>query len=358
VRFPPRSRHEFRRRTAGRFDTAYPEISGPPGGYGPGGTHQHDRLLLAIGRDRSAAIESTSWGLGQVMGYNARLAGHDDAATMVERFCQSEDSQLLGMARFILERKLHFALKRQAWAEFARGYNGPGYAANRYATKLAENHARFASQAMPDLQLRAVQLLLTYEGFDPGPVDGYPGPRTRAAIAGFRAANRLGNGEASNEQLLAALMRRLPTADRPEPATPARVVSVMDRPPSLRLVQRMLKAIGEDPGPADGIDGPRTQDAIRRFQTRIKAGASGQAGQALLDKLIDGALAAPGPPRAVVTLAQQALKTSGFDPGPIDGIWGPLTASAANALRSREHLPAADRLDAPLLASLLGRSGQ
>src|SRR4051794_26976898 len=48
-------RHEFRRRTASRFDASHPEISGPAGGYGPAGAHQHARLASAIGLDRRAA---------------------------------------------------------------------------------------------------------------------------------------------------------------------------------------------------------------------------------------------------------------------------------------------------------------
>lgn len=202
-------RHEFRRRTAARFDGSHPQISGPPGGYGQGGAHQHGRLALAIGLDRRAALESASWGLGQVMGYNAVAAGFADAETMVGRFCKSEDAQLIGMARFIKSSGLDRHLAAQNWAEFARRYNGPGYAANRYDAKLAQQSARFASQPMPDLVLRSIQLLLRYEGFDPGPVDGYAGSRTRSAIAAFRAANRLGDGDRHDDALLHALTHRL-----------------------------------------------------------------------------------------------------------------------------------------------------
>jgi len=208
-------RHEFRRRTAGRFDGSHPEISGPPGNYGPGGVHQHERLAVAVGLDRRASLESASWGLGQVMGYNAGLAGYADAEMMVERFCDEEDQQLVGMVRFIKSSKLDGYLRRNAWVEFARRYNGPGYAANQYDAKLAHHSARFASQKLPDLTLRAVQLLLRYAGFDAGPVDGYPGQRTSRAIAAFRAANRLGDDGFSDETLLTELMKRLPAVGRP-----------------------------------------------------------------------------------------------------------------------------------------------
>src|SRR5260221_2329921 len=62
-------RHIFHRLTGGRFDDG--AISDPaPGGYGAGGAHQYDRLSRAIAKDRRAALQSASWGLGQIMGEN------------------------------------------------------------------------------------------------------------------------------------------------------------------------------------------------------------------------------------------------------------------------------------------------
>jgi len=48
-------RHIFRTRTGQRFDTAHPGISGSPGGYGPAGAHQYERLEEAIACDRATA---------------------------------------------------------------------------------------------------------------------------------------------------------------------------------------------------------------------------------------------------------------------------------------------------------------
>jgi len=55
-------------RTGRRFDAAHPGISGSPGGYGQAGAQQYERLEEAIVCDRRAALESASWGLGQVLG--------------------------------------------------------------------------------------------------------------------------------------------------------------------------------------------------------------------------------------------------------------------------------------------------
>src|SRR2546429_4905849 len=60
-------RHVFSRLTNHRFDEDDPDISQRSvGGYGPPGAHQHDRLNAAIQLDRNAALQSASWGLGQI----------------------------------------------------------------------------------------------------------------------------------------------------------------------------------------------------------------------------------------------------------------------------------------------------
>ncbi len=207
-------RHEFRRRTAGRFDAAHPQISGPPGGYGPAGAHQHARLAEAIACDRRAALESTSWGLGQIMGYNAGAAGFADAEAMCAAMLDGEDAQIAGMARFIRTGGLHGFLYQRDWAGFARRYNGPGYAANAYDVKLAQAHARFSLAGLPDLRLRAVQLLLTYRGLDPGPIDGLWGRRTETAVRMVRARHGLGDNATIDDALFAVL--RISLTSSPE----------------------------------------------------------------------------------------------------------------------------------------------
>jgi peptidoglycan hydrolase-like protein with peptidoglycan-binding domain len=43
---------------------------------------------------------------------------------------------------------------------------------------------------------------------------------------------------------------------------------------------------------------------------------------------------------------QEALKTKGYDPGPIDGVWGPKTSSAVKAFQKAERLPVTGHLNA------------
>lgn len=205
-------RHVFHRRTRGAFDTRAPDVSSSrPGGYGPGGAHQHARLAQAATLDEIAALESASWGLGQVMGFNARLVGFPDARAFVAAMRTSEDAQLAAMVSYIEATGLAGALVRRDWRAFARGYNGPDFARNAYDTRLAEAHRLYETGGLPrpDLELRALQMLLLYAGHPPGPIDGLDGLRTRRALAAFRVAQGLPGegtpGEADRSALLALL---------------------------------------------------------------------------------------------------------------------------------------------------------
>src|SRR5579885_2614771 len=76
-------RHIFHRLTQGRFDTNGDISSATPGGYGASGAHQYDRLASAIACDREAALQSASWGIGQIMGENFAAAGFRNVENMV-----------------------------------------------------------------------------------------------------------------------------------------------------------------------------------------------------------------------------------------------------------------------------------
>ena len=52
--------------------------------------------------DRTAALQSCSWGIGQIMGENFALAGFADVEQMVAAMSASEDQQLVAMANFLV----------------------------------------------------------------------------------------------------------------------------------------------------------------------------------------------------------------------------------------------------------------
>lgn len=106
------------------------------------------RFLRAYEFDPAAALGACSWGLGQIMGFNCKLAGYSSPLDMVRAFAVSEGNQLDGMIDFITAAGLADELRRHDWAGFAKGYNGAGYAANRYDKRLAERLAWW--QKRPD----------------------------------------------------------------------------------------------------------------------------------------------------------------------------------------------------------------
>ena len=104
---------------------------------------QHSRLEIASQFNRDTALESCSWGLGQVMGYHWKALGYESLQAFINDMYESEAKQLEAMIRFIKVNGLLLALKSKDWVKFARGYNGTGYAKNKYHIKLANAYAKY-----------------------------------------------------------------------------------------------------------------------------------------------------------------------------------------------------------------------
>ena len=137
--------HAFFTNTAGRFG----EINGISSpvwvhDYGPGGSHQYDRLARAMEMDKEAALKSCSWGKYQIMGSNFNAAGYDNVDAFVEDMCHSEGYQLDAFVAFIENNPgMWKALKARDWPTFARLYNGPGQV-EIYAQRIADAYAGVA----------------------------------------------------------------------------------------------------------------------------------------------------------------------------------------------------------------------
>jgi hypothetical protein len=176
-------RHVFHKETNGKFDQKAPDLSSSTaGGYGASGANQYERLSRAIALDRTAALRSASWGLGQVMGFNATKAGFTDVAAMVTAMVPSEDTHLIAVGQFVKQLGLEIALKNRDWDTFAKSYNGPKYQDNDYGKKLNRFFKSYSVGPTPDLTVRAAQVYLTYLGADPGLIDGVLGKKTRDAL--------------------------------------------------------------------------------------------------------------------------------------------------------------------------------
>ena len=152
-------RHIFHRLTKGRWTDRrgdlgdgtgyylYRDISNPVrGGYGSEGQHQHDRLAKAAKLDRSAALQSASWGMFQIMGFNYQLAGHETLQSFINAMYRSEGDHLDAFVEFNISEGLDKYLRAHRWSAYARRYNGTAYARNQYHTRLATAWKRFSKE--------------------------------------------------------------------------------------------------------------------------------------------------------------------------------------------------------------------
>jgi hypothetical protein len=136
-------RHLFSRKTNSQFDTSNPSISNrTPGGYPRSQADRWAQLAEAYALDPEAALQSASYGRFQVLGQNYGNLGMPNAHEYVAKISKSEKDQLEAFEGFVRANNLADELQRKDWAGFARAYNGPGYAANQYDTKMANAYQR------------------------------------------------------------------------------------------------------------------------------------------------------------------------------------------------------------------------
>ena len=100
------------------------------------------RLDQAMTIDSVSAIEGTFWGMFQIGGFNWQRSGTESPQEFVRLMSRSERDQLELFAEFITRTGLLPYLKAKNWSAFARGYNGPSYAARGYHTRLAAAYAK------------------------------------------------------------------------------------------------------------------------------------------------------------------------------------------------------------------------
>lgn len=82
----------------------------------------------AFSKDRNAAMESTSIGIGQIMGFHYKRLGYISVGDMWDDAKVGEDRQIFQMAEFIrTDTILLNAIKRKDWHTVAVRYNGSGY---------------------------------------------------------------------------------------------------------------------------------------------------------------------------------------------------------------------------------------
>jgi hypothetical protein len=134
-----------------QFNAVAPNLSTNgwvPGNYGAAGEHQAVRLdeAMKLGDGsqeiKNAGLESTSYGLPQILGENFKLAGYSNVHDFVGAMCTSEALQLQAFETFMRNDGAMSALMNGDYEGFARRYNGPGQV-EHYAQMIEEAEARF-----------------------------------------------------------------------------------------------------------------------------------------------------------------------------------------------------------------------
>jgi hypothetical protein len=171
-------------------------------------------LDRAAAIDHQAAYESTSWGLGQVMGAHWQWLGFNDVDALVTEARSGAAGQARLMARYLDKAGLTGALNGHDWEAVGHGYNGPGFRKNGYHLKLSEAYTRqFDGPAPGDRTMTVgsrgelvteLQEALVALGY-PMDTDGIYGPGTAAAVKRFQADHGLAADGIAGERTQAAI---------------------------------------------------------------------------------------------------------------------------------------------------------
>lgn len=104
--------------------------------------NSYTRLNAAITLDKTAALRSASWGLGQVMGFNHLKAGYSNVEAMINAFADDEENHVKAIVAFLVASKLDDNLRTHDWRGVENGYNGGGFK-GAYAEKMVKAFARW-----------------------------------------------------------------------------------------------------------------------------------------------------------------------------------------------------------------------
>jgi peptidoglycan hydrolase-like protein with peptidoglycan-binding domain len=118
-----------------------------------------------------------------------------------------------------------------------------------------------------EARLQQVQKRLQAAGFYSGPIDGMPGPQTKAALRQYQAKH----GLPATGELDDATRKALGVTEVPE---------APDREARLQQVQKRLQVAGFYTGLVDGVPGPETRTALRQYQVKHGLPATGELDEA------------------------------------------------------------------------------
>lgn len=156
-------------------------------------------IAKARGINEEVANQSASWGVGQTMGFLAAEIGFPSACAMVDHMTGNVAGQIDCMIRELKNKRIVAPLNAHQWATVARLYNGSGYAANQYDTKLADAFKRWSRKLAAGAianpagglsrdEIKDVQRKLRSLNYaSVGNPDGVPGTKFVGALSQFQA---------------------------------------------------------------------------------------------------------------------------------------------------------------------------
>ncbi|MBT6278283.1 MAG: hypothetical protein HOI95_29625 [Chromatiales bacterium] len=224
------------------------------------------------------------------------------------------------------------------------------------AAQLAQQR-RFSAPKDEGERVRRIQTALHKLGFDPGPVDGQAGSKTREAVKQYQARARTKpTGELSN-----AVLQQVESPNAEGIGPRLRFVKPASDREKVRRIQVRLNSLGYGAGAPDGVAGGKTRTAAKQFQRS----ASLRPVDGKLSVELLRTLEATQAPRAQKTKSvashgdlvrdiQRQLNRLGYPAGDADGIIGQRTVEAARTFQRDEGLPTTGKLTPGLLRSLKG----
>lgn len=119
-----------------------PDVCNPEKGGYLGYEAEYRRLDKAMGYNKLGALNSASWGLFQIMGFNSSICGYPNVLDFVDANNRSEKDQLNCVLNFIKsQNELLTAIRQRNYLRVAQIYNGPKQVG--YDKKLADADRRY-----------------------------------------------------------------------------------------------------------------------------------------------------------------------------------------------------------------------
>ncbi len=96
--------------------------------YSAPGLSQYKRLVKAYQLDKSAALQSCSWGKFQIMGFNYKNAGYTDIFAFVKDMCTGDPAHIKAFLKFAKSNAtLLDGLRNNEYEKIAEGHNGASW---------------------------------------------------------------------------------------------------------------------------------------------------------------------------------------------------------------------------------------